>query len=114
MSDVSHFFHQLALAGWSTKQVASTKTKSGSPIDAISRQIGANVGIGAFFARYNRTGPPWLQHVEHRAGFRIPLAEQEEVKGVLLGQDSQVGLGVPRGQSRCAPGEITTSNALSG
>lgn len=46
-------------------------------VHAVARQVRAQVGAGSQLARLRRTG---VGHFEHRARFRIPLAEEQKIE----------------------------------
>ena len=46
-----------------------------------------------------------FQHLDQRTGFAVTLAEEEEVKGVLLGKNGQVCLCSAGCEARGNPGE---------
>lgn len=61
------------------------------PVDTVSGNIGADVRAGRGEARH---GGARLGHVEHGAGLFIPLGEKKKIKGEVLGQNGQIGLGI--------------------
>src|SRR2546427_734686 len=53
-----------------------------------------------------RLGRADFGHVEKGAGFRVALAEEQEIEGQVTRHDDQVGLDVAEGQPRRRPGQL--------
>ena len=72
--------------------------------DAVARQVGADVEVGAERRHARVAG---LGHAEQRARLRIALAEAQEVVGEVGGQDGEVALDIagcaPAVGRRCSP-----------
>ena len=69
-------------------------------IDAVARQVGAQVG-----RRRRRSGAPGSRvgHVQQRTRLRIALAEEQEIEGQVARHDHEVGLHVPRARPGVGP-----------
>ena len=57
-------------------------------------------------------GGAGLSHVQDGVGLGVALAEEQEVKGQLFGEDDQVGLDVPLADASSAPPELALAGQL--
>jgi hypothetical protein len=72
-------------------------------VDAVARQVVAQVGAGGDEARLGGAG---LGDVEQRARLGVALAEEEEVEGQLARHDDEVGLDEAEGQAGRRAGQF--------
>src|SRR5699024_4505057 len=56
-------------------------------VNAVFRDVGADIPTG----KQLRVQLPWFQHPENGAGLGVALGEKQEVEGVLLRQNHEVG-----------------------
>ena len=76
-------------------------------VDAVPRHVGPEVGARSDPGGFGRAR---VGHFDERARPRVALAEQEEIVGLLLRQDGEVGLDEARGQARGHARKLAAAN----